>query len=79
MAGRREQGSLILAPSGPDRRTPGARASDEVWRGRRIIGIFLRFPSATRFSFPDVFIRKGVLATACSSLASSPWLEWVIR
>ena len=79
MAGRHEQGSLILAPSGPDRRAPGTRASDEVWRGRRSIGNFLTFPSAARFSFPDIFIRKGGLATACSSLASSPRSEWVIR
>src|SRR5918998_3470000 len=35
--------------------------------GGRIIGNFLAFLSATGFSFPDAFVRKGAPAPACSS------------
>jgi hypothetical protein len=70
VAVRREQGRSY-SPLPGSTGTSGARASDEVWRGRRIIGIFLAFLSATRVSFPDILTRKGALATACSSLASS--------
>jgi hypothetical protein len=57
----------LRSPAGPDSRSPGARASEEVWRVRWIIGIFLALLSATRLAFPDAFIRKGAPATACSS------------
>lgn len=77
MAVRREQGALILSLPGSTG-TSGASVSDEVWRGRRTIGIFLAFLSAMRVSFPDVLIRKGALPTACSSLASSTGPEKVI-
>jgi hypothetical protein len=40
-----------------------------------MIGNFLAFLSAMRVSFPDVLIRKGALATACSSLALSTGSE----
>jgi hypothetical protein len=50
-----------------------AKAGEEVWRGGRIIGNFLAFLSATGFSSPDAFVRKGAPAPACSSPES--WTE----
>jgi hypothetical protein len=77
VAVRREKGHSD-SPLPGSTGTFGARASDVVWRGRRIIGIFLPFLSAMSVSFSDVLIRRGALATARSPLASPTVSERVI-